>query len=216
MSDIFNEVDEAVRREQLKRLWDKYGSLAIALAVVLVLGVGGWRGWQWWEARKAAETGAAYDAAAELFEQGKLTEAEAGFDKIAREGTAGYRTLARLRAAAAVAERDRPAAVAAYDAIARDRAVPATLQELAAVRAGLLLVDTAPLPELTTRLEPLTQPTSTFRHTARELLALAATRAQDAAAAKKWIDMILGDAETPQNIRARIDVLTTLTEGAKG
>ncbi len=216
MSDIFTEVDEEVRREQLKKLWERYGNLAVVVAILLVVGVGGWRGWQWWEARKAAEAGAAYDVAAELVEQGKLTEAEAAFNKVASEGTAGYRVLARLRVAAALAERDRAAAVAAYDAVAKDSSVPTLLQELAAVRAALLLVDGAPLAEITQRLEPMTQAEDTFRHTARELLAFAAVRANDAAAAKRWIDMVLGDTETPQGIRARIDVLATLHAEAKG
>ena len=76
-------------------------------------------------------------------------------------------------------------------------------------------VSGAPLADMTARLEPLAQPGGTFRHTARELLALAAIRASDAAAAKKWTDMIVGDAETSHNIRGRIEVFTTLTEGAK-
>ena len=44
VSDIFTEVDEEVRREQLKKLWDKYGNYAVAAAVLLVLAIGGWRG----------------------------------------------------------------------------------------------------------------------------------------------------------------------------
>jgi hypothetical protein len=215
VSDIFSEVDEAIRKEQFQKLWARYGWIAIAAAVVVVLGVGGWRGYDWWETKKAAEAGAAYDVASEFIEQGKLTEAEAAFGKVASEGTSGYRVLARLRAAAALGERDRAAAVAAFDAIAKDSSVNKVLQELAAIRAALLLVDSAPLPEMTQRLEPLAQAGGAFRHTARELLALAAMRANDSAAAKKWIDMVLADADTPQGIRTRIDMLTTLTEGAK-
>lgn len=215
MSDIFTEVDEAIRREQFKKLWDRHGWLAIAAAIVVVLSVGGWRGYEWWEAKKAAQAGAAYDTAADLIEQGKLTEAETALGKVADEGTSGYRVLARLRAAGALGERDRAAAVTAYDAVAKDSSVDKLLQELASVRAALLLVDTAPLAEMTQRLEPLAQPGGTYRHTARELLALAALRASDNAAAKKWIDMILGDADTPQSVRTRMDVLTALTEGAK-
>jgi hypothetical protein len=215
VSDIFTEVDEEVRREQFRKLWERYGSFAIAAAVLIVLGVGGWRGYEWWEAKKAAEAGAAYDAASELVEQGKLPEAEAAFAKVANEGSAGYRALARLRAAAALGERDRAAAVAAYDAVANDGSAGKLLQDLAAIRAALLLVDSAPLADMVKRLEPLAQPGAAFRHTARELLALSALRANDNAAAKKWIDMALGDAETPQGIRARLDMLTTLAEGAK-
>lgn len=210
MSDIFTEVDEEVRRERLKKLWDRYGNLVIAAAVVAVISVGGWRGYQYYEAKQAAAAGGQFDAAADLADQGKTADAEAAFGKIAAEGTAGYRALARLRLAATAAERDPKAAVAAYDAIANDGSVAKVFQEFAGVRAGMLLVDSAPLAEITKRLEPLAQAGGAFRHSARELLALAAVQATDSAAAKKWFDMILGDAETPQSLRTRIDMLMTL------
>ena len=213
MSDIFHEVDEEVRREQVKKLWDRYGILVVIAAVLIVAGVGGWRGYQWWQAKQQAEASVAYDAASELVDQGKAAEGEAAFAKLATDGTAGYRLLARLRAAGA--EKNPEAAVAAYDAIAKDPSVTTTLQELAAVRAALLLVDTAPLAEVTARLEPLTAAGSAFRHTARELLALASVKAGEPATAKKWIDMMLADADTPQGARTRIDVLSTLNESGK-
>lgn len=210
MSDIFTEVDEEVRRERLKKLWDRYGNLAIAVAVVAVVAVGGWRGYQYYEAKQAAAAGAQFDAAADLADQGKATDAETAFGKIATEGTSGYRTLARLRLAAATAERDPKAAVIAYDAIASDASVSKVFQEYAGVRAGMLLVDSTPLADITKRLEPLAQAGGAFRHSARELLALAAVHASDTTAAKKWFDMILADAETPQSMRTRIDMLMTL------
>lgn len=216
MSDIFQEVDEEVRREKLKQLWDKHSGLIIAVAFLIVLAVAGWRGWQWWEAKKAGEAGAAYEAADTLAEEGKHAEAQAAFAKIAAEGTAGYRRLARLREAAELARTDKAAAVKAYDALAADSSLGPVLQDLAQVRAGLLLVDTAALPELTTRLEPLTARDRAFRHTAREILALAAHRAGDRAAARRWFDMITTDAETPEAMRARVDVLIALTADAKG
>jgi hypothetical protein len=79
MSDIFQEVDEAVRREKLEKLWKRYGNFVIAAAVVVLLAVGGWRGYQWWDAKQAAQAGAAFDAAAELADQGKTEDAEAAF-----------------------------------------------------------------------------------------------------------------------------------------
>ena len=97
MSDIFHEVDEEVRREQLKKLWDRYGNFVIAALILVVVGVAAWRGYAWWEARKAAEAGAAFEAASTLAEAGKRSEAEAAFGKIAADGTSGYRHLARLR-----------------------------------------------------------------------------------------------------------------------
>jgi hypothetical protein len=216
VSDIFNEVDEEVRREKLKALWDRYSILIIGLALVIVLGVAGWRSYDWWESRKAAESGAAFEAAVALAEGGKHAEAAAAFQKIAAEGSSGYRVLASFRAAAEVASTDAAAAIKAYDALAADASIGRPMQDLATVRAGFLLVDTATLAELTAKLEPLTAADRPYRHTARELLALAAWRAGDQAALKKWVDLIGADIETPAGTRARLNVLMTVSPASKG
>ena len=214
MSDIFHEVDEEVRREQLKKLWDRYGNYAVAAAVLLVIAVAAWRGYMWWEAKKAAEAGAAFEAAATLAEAGKPSEAEAAFAKIAADGTAGYRHLARVREAAALAQSDPKAAIAVYDQITADSAVGPVLQDLAALRAGALLIDTGALEEAQRRLEPLAANDRPFRHTAREFLVLAASRAGDTVAAKRWFDLIIADIETPSATRSRVEMLMALGAGA--
>jgi hypothetical protein len=214
VSDIFREVDEEVRREQLKKLWDRYGNYVVAAAILLVAAVAAWRAYMWWEAKKAAETGAAFEAATTLAEAGKRGEAEAAFAKIAADGTAGYRHLARMREAAEFAQSDAKAAIAAYDQIAADRAVGPVLQDLAALRAAALLIDTGALEEAQRRLEPLAANDRTFRHTAREFLVLAAWRAGDTAAAKRWFDLITTDAQTPAATRSRVEMLMALGAGA--
>jgi hypothetical protein len=216
VSDIFREVDEEVRREQLKRLWDRYGVLVIAAAVLLVVAVGGWRGYLWWEAKKAGEAGAAFEAAALLSEQGKHEEAEAAFGKIAADGTASYRMLAKLREAAELAHRDSKAAVATYDALAADRRLDQVQRDLATVRAGYLLVDSAPYDELRRRLEPATTADRAFRHSARALLAFSAWRSSDLTATRRWSDMILADPETPVSTRGQIEMLMALAGPADG
>jgi hypothetical protein len=214
VSDIFQEVDEELRRERLKQLWDRYGNMVVALALLIVVGIGGWRGYQWWEAKQAAEHGAAFETALALSAEGKQSEAEAAFARIAAEGTPGYRTLARFREAGELVQRDPQGAVKLYDALAADPGVRAVLQDLAKVRAGLVLLDTAPLGDLRSRLEPLTASGRAFRHSAREILAFAAWRAGDTAAAREWSDMMLADAETPAGARTRIDMLKGLTAPA--
>ena len=101
-------------------------------------------------------------------------------------------------------------AIKAYDELAADTSLGTTWQDLAAVRAGMLLVDTASLADMRRRLDPLAEPTRSFRHTARELLALSAWRNHDLAAAKRYLDMIATDAESPIGTRARADVLSGL------
>jgi hypothetical protein len=210
VSDIFQEVDEEVRREQLKKLWERYGNYAVAAAVLVVAGVAAWRGYGWWEAKKAAEAGAAFEVATNLADAGKHADAEAAFAKIATEGTSGYRHLARVREAAELAQVDPKAAIAAYDKIAADGSVGPDLQDLAGVRAAAILIDTGAFGEARRKLEPLAGNGRTFRHTARELLVLAAWRAGDKAEAKRWFDMIMTDALTPATTRARAEVLMAL------
>ena len=210
MSDIFQEVDEEVRREQLQKLWDKYQNYIVAGVVLILAAVGGWRGYEYWETKKAAEFGAAFEAAATLGEQNKHSEAEAAFAKIASDGTAGYRNMARLRAAAELATQDPKNAVAAYERIAGDGSVGQVLQDLAGLRAGALLIDQGSFDIARARLEPLSGADRAFRHSARELLALAAWRAGDTAGARRWFDLILTDAQTPASTRGRVEMLIAL------
>ncbi|MGJ5046065.1 tetratricopeptide repeat protein [Bradyrhizobium oligotrophicum] len=210
MSDFIDEVDEEVRREQLKKLWDRYSILIIALAVLIIAGVGGWRGYQYLEGQKAAEAGSAFNKALELSEQNKHAEAEKAFADVAATAPSGYRTLARFHQAAEAAMRDKAAALKLYDELAADRSIGAEQQSMARLRAAGLLADTAPYADLKQRLEGETAPGAPFRHAARELLALSAWKANDAAATRQWLDMIALDGETPPGLRSRAEALQAL------
>jgi hypothetical protein len=214
LSDIFREVDEEMRRDQLRKLWERYGIFFIALAILFVAAVGGWRAYGWWQAKLAAQAGSAFTEALVLGEQGKHQEAEAAFAKIAAEGTASYRSLAALRAAGELAERDPKAAIAAYESLANNKSLGPLMQEMAALRAAFLMVDTAPYEQLRARIEPLTTPERTYRHSARALLAVSAWRANDATNARRWLEMILADGDTPGTTRSQAEMLMTMIGGA--
>jgi hypothetical protein len=217
VTDIFHEVDEEVRREQLKKLWERYGYYIIAGCVLIIAGIGAWRGYEWWETKKAAEAGAAFEQAVTLAESGKPQEAEAAFAKLATDGTAGYRVLARLREAAELAQSDPKAAIKSYDDIAADRGAGEAIQDVAALRAGFLLVDSASYAEMRARLEPLTRADRPFRYSARELLTLSAWKHGDMSAARQWADMIITDPQTPAGARSRAELLSELiAAGGKG
>ncbi|HWV53025.1 tetratricopeptide repeat protein [Pseudorhodoplanes sp.] len=216
MADIFHEVDEEVRRERLRKLWDRYGLFVLILAVLFVVAVAGWRGWEYYQNQRAAEFGSQFEAAAALAEGGKFAEAEKDFARIAADGNRGYRVLARLREAEAAIPRDRAAAAKQFEAIAADTTLDERFRDLAAVRAGLLLVDTASLSDMEKRLELVAATGRPYRHSARELLALAAFRAGDKKALQRWSELISGDAESPAQMRARVEALMVLAGIAKG
>jgi hypothetical protein len=210
VSELFDEVDEDVRRDQLKKLWDQYSIYIVAAALLIIASVGGWRGYQYLEAKKAAEAGAAFDKAVELSDANKHSEAEAAFADLAAKAPAGYRVLARLRTATEVASRDQQAAAKMFDEIAADSSVGAAEQDLARIRAAQLLLEGSTYPNMKQRLDSAAAPGATFRHTARELLALSAWRANDAAATRQWLDLIANDGDTPSSLRSRAEALQAL------
>ena len=139
VADIFDEVQEDLRAERMNRLLARYGGLFLGVMLLVVAGVAGMQGWRWWQARTAAQAAERYlavnKAAAEPGADGKA--AADSFAGIAAEAPPGYRTLARLRAAALKAEAgDRPGALALWEEVARDGAAEPLYRDLATADVG--------------------------------------------------------------------------------
>ncbi len=201
-----DEVEEDLRAERAKRLAQRFGGLALAGALLLLAGVGGWQGWRWWEGRQAAAAAEAFLSAAQsaAAEGADLSAAAERFAAIAREAPSGYRTLARLRAAALLAETGQTeAALAAWEALAADSGVEALYRDLATLLWGLHALDSGDPARIAARLAPLAAPGAPWRASAREVLALAALKRDDAAEARRQFDALLADAATPQGVRER-------------
>ncbi len=201
-----DEVDEELRAERAQRLARRYGGALTALALVVLAGVAGWEGWKWWEARQAAATAESFLAAAEgaAAENADLAAAAQRFAAVANDAPAGYRTLARLRAAALLAETgDTPGALAAWDALARDAQADPLYRDLATVMWGLHSVDAAEPGAVEARILPLAADGAPGRASAREVLALLAIRRGNAEQARRALEAILADTTTPQGVRDR-------------
>jgi hypothetical protein len=211
VSDVFREVDEEVRREQLKKLWDRYQYLIVGVVLLVVVGVGGWRFLEWQQTRQAAQIGTRFEEAIALADAGKHDEAEKMFAQIVVDGTPAYRALARMRQAAEQAQTNAAAATETYKQISGDTGIEQVLRDLAALRAGGLLIDAGSYVDTRKLLEPLAQPGREFRHAARELLALNAWKSNDRAGALKWYAAILTDPEAPAASRTRVEMLIALS-----
>ncbi|MFN4009732.1 MAG: tetratricopeptide repeat protein [Pannonibacter sp.] len=217
MSDIFREVDEDIRHEKYRRLWDRFGIYIIGLAVLVVVGTGGYRGWLYWQEQQAQVSGDTFLQAVSLANEGKSDEAQALFESLTG-ATGGYPVLARLRAATDLAAQGKEEeAIEGFDAIAADKSVDMLMRNLAAVRAGYLAMDSADYTALSARLEPVAAADSNaWRFAAREILAFSAWKTGDMAAAQTWIDRIAGDPAAPRDISGRIGLLNDLIRAATG
>jgi len=217
MSDIFREVDEDLRREQYKRLWDRYGSYVIGLAILIVVATAGYRGWEYWQSRQAQASGDKFVTALRLADEGKHDEAIAALDALIAGGSGGYPALASFRLAGEkAAAGDDAGAVAAYEAIAARRDAPILVGDLARLRAAMILADDASVADLDARIGDLAATGNPWRHSARELLGLAAWRVGDLAASRKYFDEIVADQEAPQSVRSRAQFMLGLITARDG
>ncbi|MCC6737188.1 MAG: tetratricopeptide repeat protein [Bauldia sp.] len=217
MSDVFREVDEDLRRERLKEVWNRYGILLIGAAVLVVVAVAVFVFLESRGEQQRADEGDRYYAALDLLRTGDAAGAATAFTTIANEGDGGYPTLSALNAATAMAVAgDTTRAVAAFDAIAADASVNGAFRDVARIRAGMLLTDTASLDEMRQRLEALSQADGPFRPTALELMALTAMRVGEYDTAIGWLATLAGDANASQSAQERASRLFSLILSREG
>ena len=217
MSDIFDEVDEDLRADRTKALLQRYGWLLAVAAVLVIVAAGAWQGWKYYETEETARLAKLYTAAMRDADAasvpGAPTDARdmavANFTKVAAEAGPGYRTVARLRAAALAAEGGkRDEALALWDQVAADTAADPLLRDVAALHFGLSLLDTPQLDagavsRIEAHLKPLLNPTNKLRPLADEGLGLLALRQGNPAAAREIFKRLASDGNSPQGVRGR-------------
>lgn len=199
--DIFDEIEEDLKRDRYAKLWARHGWVVVALAVALVAGTGGWQAWRW-HTRTTAE--AATKRLLEATRTQDSAAAQAALADAARDGGTGLRTLARLTEAARQARAgDTQAAIAAWDLVAADTSADSLYRDLATLLAAGATLDSADPSQLTGRLQPLAQPTNPWRHAAQEFLALLALRQGNRDAALAGFRALAADITAPNGIRER-------------
>ena len=217
MSDdsFIREVNDEIRREQAQALWDRFGPALIVVAILVVLGTAAFVGYRYWDETRANRSGDAFSQALKLANDGKSDDALTALQQLEKDGYGAYPLLARMRAATVKADKgDFAAAVADFDGVAADTAIPQGIRDMARLRAALLLVDHGSFADVSSRVEALTTDNNTLRHTAREALGLAAWKEGKTQDALKLFDQIAADDGAPRNARQRATLMSELIRGS--
>lgn len=202
MSDIFQEVDEALREDRAKEWWRRWGSAVIAAGVLLIVAVAAWNGWNWYQASQRAQAGDAFGAALAQAQADK-PGAIAALEQVAARGVAPYDGLARLRIARLKAEAgDKEGAAAAYQA-AVQAAHDADSRELATLLKAMQAFDSARPEDLASELQPLLGKDRPWRPIALELLAAVALKQDDPSKARALLTELRDDSAASQGLRQR-------------
>ena len=209
--EIFREVDEELRKEKFEQLWKDYGTYIAVAALVVVLGVGGWKFSEYLQAKRSAEAGARFNAVLLQLESKKTEDAEKALREISGSSQGGYRALARMKLAALdQASGKADEAVKAYDGIAADTGVDGLMRGLASIKSAMLRIDAADWTEMQNRLTPLKDVKNPWHASARELLGLAAWKAGKFAEAELEYQSLVENRATPGGIRQRAEMMLAL------
>lgn len=217
MVDIFDEVAEDLRAERTKALLMRYGGVLIAAAILVVAGVGAWKGWQWYRARQTATAATSFlqamreaDAVGpgHHLSNAAQTAALAGFARAGAIDGEGYRTLSRLRQAALQAEAGNLGAAAQlWDQVAGDASADPLLRGLASLLWVQHQLDAGDPAVIEARLKPLTVPGDTWRPLALEQQALLDLRTGAKDKARATLKQLSTDVTTPSGVRGRAGLL---------
>lgn len=213
ISETFvREVDENLRRDQLRDFFKTHGSWLV-VAVVLFLGASG--GFIWWKQHAVQRSGAEVEKLAEIYKDigsGNMTQAPQQLDELSKSGSKSVRASALFaRAALALQQSDTKLATSTYKSIADDSSLPQPYRDAALIRQTALEFDQLQPQDVISRLQPLAKPGEPWFGTAGEMSALALIKQGKNQEAGQLFAAIAKDNSVPEAIRARaVQVAGTL------
>ena len=205
LSETFvREVDENLRRDQLRDFFKTYGNWLIAAVLLFLVASGGFI---WWKQHQVQEHGDQVEKLAQVYKDiggGSTAQAPQQLDALSKSGSKAVRASAMFaRAALALQQNDVKLATATLKSIADDSGLPQPYRDAALIRQTALEFDQLKPEDVISRLEPLAKPGEPWFGTAGELTALAMVKQGKRQEAGQLFAAIAKDPGVPQTIRAR-------------
>jgi hypothetical protein len=206
LDELFREIDEELRNDRLRQIWQRQGTAILAAAALVIAAYGGFVGWQNWRERQWEAAAAQYLSAMNIAQAGdpaSAASAAAALETLSSQTGSGYALLGRIEAAVLKIQTQQPApGLAALKAIAADDSIAAGYRHLAAILWGYYGVDTLPAKDIASAMGPLAA-AGPWRFSATEIEALADLRAGDKKTALTLFQSLADDLSAPGSLRAR-------------
>ena len=201
-----DEVNEELRRQQLKSIWDRFGVYIIGFAVLIILSVGGNEIINHLNNRVSQRESNAFDNALNLIEKGNDS---AGLDQLIEltEGKTGYKGLALFRLSSeSLTNGNYQEAVDYLKKASLDKTLTNNLRVFAKIKAGLILVDNGSFSEVDVLLKEVIESGGPFSFHAKEILALALIKNGRDLEAQEIFQEIANDASAPTVLARRAEI----------
>ncbi len=205
MSNLLQEVDDAMRRERMEELWKEYGHFVLGFIAFVILATAVYSGWTAWnDSVEAKQT----EQLMALLDDSKFP------DNIKPEELdlrAPLRGIALLNAAGAYVHESKTAeALKMYKAAADDTSIPPDLRQLAILmQARLLSADAKSEQSLVELLKPVMDDSKGpwQPYALMEAATFTASRGGNYIAAREYLKEIMETKELPQSIYAKARAL---------
>ena len=201
---FLREVDENLRRDQLRDFAKQYGNWIIGGLILFLAACGGWIYWQQYQVKRSE---AQVEQIAQIYTDiaaGKMASAPRQLDALANSGKKGIRASALFtRAALAIQQNDLKLALATYKQIVADDSLPKVYRDAATVRQTALEFDSLSPDAVVQRLEPLAKPGNPWFSSAGEMTAMALIKQGKKQDAGRLFAAIAKDSTVPDPSRAR-------------
>lgn len=176
MADIFDEVEEGLRKDKYEDWLRKWWPAAAAGVAAIVLGTAGYQGWDAWRTSRIHAASNEYLDAQQDWQVGLGAVAADRFSELADGAGEGYAALSLINRAAIAQEAGDNAAAADFFEQAAEATNEPVLRDMATLKAIWARWDELSLAEIQLRGDRLLSSSSPYRDVMRETVALAAMR----------------------------------------
>lgn len=215
MAEIFQEIDDDIRRERYEKLWARYGKYVIGAIVLFVIVAALYVAWQNYSESKRNAEGERFAAAIELTYSGAWDRAASSFGKLADSTRSGYRPLSLLQQAAALIEAGRqPEAMQVYQELSVDSDSEKIYRDLGALLAVIHSFEDRSDESVRERLALLASEDGPWRYSAKELEAYRRLQTGETEEAQKLFQLLADDLGAPMGIRSRAAEVLAVISGS--
>jgi hypothetical protein len=201
---FYREVDEELRRDQVRTWWERNSKLVIGGVLLLLAAIGGIIWWQNQRQVKAAERSAELLSAFDDIAARNKAAAAPKLDALVNSGSDAHRASALMtKAALAIEANDIKGAAALYRQMADDKGLAEPYRNVALVRMTSLEFDTLPPQQVIDRLKPFAVAGNPWFGSAGEMVAISYLKLNRRAEAAGIFAAMAKEKELPDTLRSR-------------
>ena len=203
MTEIFQEIDEDIRRERYQKLWKKYGKYFIGSIITFIILAASYIAWQNYAENIKKNEVLFYESAVKLHQEESWNKSINKLEQFS-SSSSGYYSLSKFMLASTLINIGKTSeAIEVYEKMKDDNKIDQVFRELAAFNIILNNFDNLSNLQLQERLSPFLNEASPWFYSAQELEAFRLINIGKKSEAKAIILSLSNNSEAPSGIRSR-------------